>query len=150
MLTEAQIKALLLVAAVLLVLAVVAVGLALAAQDDAEERQVLDAVGAPPRTIRRVTARQAGLLALHRGAHRGARRPAAGGDHRRGTDIRVPVADWALRPDVPGLLLVLVIVPVAAGLVTWVGGRLRAIVRTAPPRRVRLRRLTGQLPSRRG
>ena len=47
-LTEDQIKALLLAFAALLVLGVVAVGLALAAQDEAEERQILEAVGAPP------------------------------------------------------------------------------------------------------
>ena len=132
-LTEDQIKALLLAFATLLVLAVVAVGLALAAQDEAEERQILEAVGAPPRTVRRATALKAGLLVFIAGALAvpagllpaativAATTPDAGG------------GDWRLRVDAPSLLLVLVVVPLVAGLVTWAGGRLRSWVRPKRP-----------------
>jgi putative ABC transport system permease protein len=61
-LSESQIRAIGYGAILLLVGAGVAGGLALAAKDDEDENQVLSAVGAPPRTLRRVAALRAGLL----------------------------------------------------------------------------------------
>jgi predicted lysophospholipase L1 biosynthesis ABC-type transport system permease subunit len=130
-LSRGQIKALLMAAAALIVLAVVAVGLALAAQDEAEERQILEAVGAPPRTVRRATALKAALLAFIAGALAvpagllpAAAVVAAAEDRDR---------NWELTPDVPSIVLVLVVVPLLAGTATWVGGRLRAAVRPKRP-----------------
>ncbi len=63
-LTEGQIRAIAYAAVMLLIGAVVAVGLALAAKDSEDEAQVLTAVGAAPRTVRRVAALRAGLLVV--------------------------------------------------------------------------------------
>jgi putative ABC transport system permease protein len=61
-LPRALIDALIVVAALLFILAVVAVGLALSAAESRDERDVLLAVGAPPRAMRRVSAQKAVLL----------------------------------------------------------------------------------------
>ena len=61
---RALVEAGIVLAALLLVLAVAAVGLAMAAEDSEDERQVLAAVGAPPRTLRQIGARRALLLTL--------------------------------------------------------------------------------------
>jgi putative ABC transport system permease protein len=61
-LTPGQIRAIGYGVLMLLIGAVVAVGLALAAKDDKDEAQVLTAVGAPPRIVRRVAALRAGFL----------------------------------------------------------------------------------------
>ncbi len=51
-------------ASLLLTLGVISLGLALAARESRDERDVLEAVGAPPRLVRRVAAVRAGVLAL--------------------------------------------------------------------------------------
>jgi hypothetical protein len=128
-LTKAQIKGLALLAFLLLVLAIVAVGLSLAAQDSEEERQVLVAMGASPRTIGRVRALRAVALVVIAGviAVPAGLLPAAA----------VVAAQDAFSqryaPDRTSLLLVLVLVPVAAGLATWAGGRIRGWLRPARP-----------------
>lgn len=65
---KALVDGLILAAALLFVLAVVAVGLALSASESRDERDVLLAVGAPPRAMRWVSAQKAVLLASLGGA----------------------------------------------------------------------------------
>jgi putative ABC transport system permease protein len=124
-----EVKALLMATAALVVLAVVAVGLALAAQDEAEERQILAAVGAPPRTTRRITAMKAALLVFIAGALAvpAGLLPAAA------IEAAADADRWELRPDVASLVLVTVVVPLLAGGATWAGGRLRTLVRPTRP-----------------
>jgi hypothetical protein len=132
-LTNGEIKLLAMLLALLLVLAIVAIGLALAAQDSEDERQVLVAVGAAPRTIRRVNALRAAVLVFIGGliAVPAGLLPAAAVDAARetATGPRTPT----FVPDVQAVLLVLVVVPAVAGLVTWFGGRVRTWVRPKRP-----------------
>ena len=60
--SPARVRAVAMALAFALVAVVVGIGLTLAAKDSADERQVLTAVGAPPRTLRRVAALRAALL----------------------------------------------------------------------------------------
>lgn len=131
MVSRAVVKAGVVLAALLLVLAVVAVGLAMAAKDNEDERQVLSAVGAAPRSLRQVGSRRAGLLTLCAAV------------------IAVPTGmlpalvilaaradgnldDRHVRPDYWIVLFVLVALPLAAGGAAAVVGRVADLVR--PPR----------------
>ncbi len=129
--SPAQVRAAVLGASLLLVLAVVAVGLALAAKDSEDERQVLVAVGAPPRTLRRSNALRAVLLVLIAGiiSIPAGLLPAA---------AIVAAADVesdraVFRPDLSTVLFVVVVVPVLVGIITWTGSRLRDLVRPKRP-----------------
>jgi len=129
--SPAQVRAAVLAASLLLVLAVVAVGLALAAKDSEDERQVLVAVGAPPRTLRRSNALRAVLLVLIAGiiSIPAGLLPAA---------AIVAAADVnndpaVFRPDLLTVLFAVVLVPVLVGIITWFGGRLRDLVRPKRP-----------------
>lgn len=129
--SPAQVRAAVLAASLLLVLAVVAVGLALAAKDSEDERQVLVAVGAPPRTLRRSGALQAVLLVLVAGiiSIPAGLLPAA---------AIVAAADVegdraVFRPDLSTVLFAVVLVPVLVGIITWSGSRLRDLVRPKRP-----------------
>lgn len=104
-------------AALLFTLLVVAVGLALSAAESRDERDVLVAVGARPATLRRVAGQKAAMLALA------------------GTALSVPTGlvpvIMVLRPlrqtpgelplDIPWLVIgmLVVSVPLVAGVVTW-------------------------------
>jgi putative ABC transport system permease protein len=129
--SPAQVRAGALGVALLFVLAVVAVGLALAKQDGEDEAQVLVAVGAPPRTVRRTAALRAVLLVLVAGVISvpAGLLPAAA--------IVATTEEYgrraAFRPDPWAVLFALVVVPAIVGLVTWSGGRLRDLVRPARP-----------------
>ncbi|MEJ7585259.1 MAG: FtsX-like permease family protein [Acidimicrobiales bacterium] len=129
--SPALIKAGVLAGALLLVLAVVAVGLALAAKDSEDERQVLTAVGAPPRTLRRTGALRAVLLVLVAGliSTPAGLLPAA---------AIVAAADVSddpapFRPDLWTVLFVVILVPALVGMITWSGGRVRDLVRPRRP-----------------
>ncbi len=128
--SPALIKAGLLAVSLALVLAVVAVGLALAAKDSEDERQVLLAVGARPKTLRRLGALRAVLLVLVAvilSVPAGLLSAAAIVAASEADPDRQP----AFRPDGWGLLFVTVLLPVGVGLATWLGGRLRDAVRPA-------------------
>lgn len=126
--SAAMVKAAISLVALLLVLAVLGVGLAMAAKDSEDERQVLTAVGAPPKTLRRVGARRAALLALCAAllAVPTGLLPAAA------VVAASTVDDKPFRPDLWAVLFVAVVVPLAAGGGAAVAGRLRDAVR--PPR----------------
>jgi len=130
-LTPGQVRAGVVGAALLFVLAVVAVGLALARGDSEDEAQVLVAIGAPPRTIRRTAALRAvllvlvaGLISVPAGLLPAAAIVATTEEHGGPT---------AFRPDLWAVLFALVVVPAVAGALTWSGGRLRDLVRPARP-----------------
>jgi putative ABC transport system permease protein len=133
MLSPGRVKALLLGGVFVLILAVVAVGLALAAKDSEDERQVLVAVGASPRTLRRTAVLRAVLLVLVAGviSTPAGLLPAAA------IVAATPESRYAneltFRPDPWTVLFALFIVPAAVGLATWSGGRLRDLVRPARP-----------------
>lgn len=116
--------------ALALVAAVVAIGLALAAKDSEDERQVLSAVGAPPRVLRRVATLRAALLvgaaavvAVPTGLLPAAAIVEAATSPGSGTSLRV---------DAPALLFVLVAVPVLVGALVSVAAAARDRLR--PPR----------------
>jgi hypothetical protein len=104
-------------AALLFTLLVVAVGLTLSAAESRDERDVLVAVGAKPATLRRVAGQKAAMMALA------------------GTALSVPTGlvpvIMVLRPlrqapgelplDIPWLVIgmLVVSVPIVAGVVTW-------------------------------
>jgi putative ABC transport system permease protein len=131
LLSPTRIRAGVLVAALLLVLAVVALGLALAARDTEDESQVLVAVGAPPRTLRRTAALRAVLLVLVAGVISvpAGLLPAAA--------VIATTEEYgrrtAFRPDLWTVLFALVVVPAIVGLVTWSGSRLREAFRPTRP-----------------
>lgn len=129
--TPRQVRAGVLALALLLILAVVAVGLALAAKDSEDERQVLFAVGAPPRTLRRTSALRAVLLALVAGliSVPAGLLPAAAIV----AASDVGSGESVYRPDLWTVGFVLVVVPALVGLVTWAGGRLRDLLRPKRP-----------------
>lgn len=125
---QALIKASALAGALLLVLAVVAVGLALAARDSEDERQVLTAVGAPPSVLRRVGAMRAALLvtvavliAVPAGLLPAAAVVAAGGSANE------------LRIDVWSLAFVVVALPSTVGAVALAGAVARDRLRPTRP-----------------
>jgi hypothetical protein len=140
-LSEGQIRAIAYAALLLLVGAVVAVGLALAAKDDEDENQVLVAVGAPPRTIRRVAALRAGLLvasatviavptgllsawAMVLASRQDGLASAAG---------FVRTLDYRLHPDWITLAFVAVVLPLGVMAVALFGGWLRDLARRPRP-----------------
>jgi putative ABC transport system permease protein len=129
---EGMIRAAVLAAVLLVMLAVVAVGLALAAKDNEDERQVLAAIGAPPRTLRRVGALRAVLLVALAGviALPAGLLPAAA-IHSAST-----AGEWDQRTfavDPASLLFVVALVPAIAGLVVWATGALRDLTRPRRP-----------------
>ena len=82
----------------------------------------------------RATALKAALLVLDRPALSrcrpgSSRRPRS--SRRRESDVGPDAVTF--RVDLPSLLLVLVVVPLVAGLATWAGGRLRSWVRPKRP-----------------
>jgi putative ABC transport system permease protein len=109
----ALMNGLIVAAAVLLTLLVVAIGLSLSATESRDERDVLVAVGAPPRTLSRVAGAKALVLAAT------------------GVALAVPtgyVPTWVLyrttdetRVPFPWLTvgLIVLVVPVVAGLAAW-------------------------------
>lgn len=113
----------------LLVLAVVAVGLALAAKDSEDERLVLSATGAPPRVLRQVGTRRATLLVLAAGviAVPAGLLPAGA--------IVAAAADRteAFRLDPWSLAFVVVGLPAVVGACTALGARLHDAVRPSRP-----------------
>ena len=129
---ERLIRAAVLALALLVMLAVVAVGLALAAKDNEDERQVLAAIGAPPRTLRRVGALRAVLLVALAGviALPAGLLPAAA-IHAASTTSAWDQRSFAVDPT--SLLFVVVLVPAIAGLVVWAAGGLRDLTRPKRP-----------------
>jgi putative ABC transport system permease protein len=129
---ERLVRAAVLAAVLLVMLAVVAVGLALAAKDNEDERQVLAAVGAPPRTLRRVGALRAVLLVALAGA---IALPAgllpAAAIHAASTTDEWDQRTFAVDPS--SLLFVVVLVPAVAGLLVWAAGGLRDLTRPTRP-----------------
>jgi putative ABC transport system permease protein len=130
-LSPATVRAILLGLSLLLVLAVIAVGLALAANDSKDESQVLHAVGAPPKVLRRVSALRAVLLvvvAVMISVPAGLMSAAsivAAADAGSSEVLR-------FRVDGLGLLFLTIVMPATVGLVVWLGGRARDAIR--PPR----------------
>lgn len=128
--SPALIRAIVLVAVFVLMLAVVAIGLALAGKDSDDERQVLAAIGAPPRTLRRVGALRgvllvgiAVLLAIPAGLL-----PAAAILEASDTTARQHLAlDW------PTIGFLVVAVPLVTGTVVWIAGRIRDLVKPMRP-----------------
>jgi putative ABC transport system permease protein len=113
----------------LLMLAVVAVGLALAGKDSEDERQVLAAIGAPPRTLRRVGALRGVLLvaiAVLLAVPAGVLPAWAIVEAANNAGERLAL-DW------PTLGFLLVVVPVATGLIVWFTSRVRDVVKPARP-----------------
>jgi putative ABC transport system permease protein len=129
---EALIRAAVLAGVLLVMLAVVAVGLALAAKDNEDERQVLAAVGAPPRTLRRVGALRAVLLVALAGviALPAGLLPAAA-IHSASTAATWDERTFAVDPT--SLVFVVVLVPAIAGLVVWLAGSVRDLARPRRP-----------------
>lgn len=129
---ERLVRAAVLAFALLVMLAVVGVGLALAAKDNEDERQVLAAIGAPPRTLRRVGALRAVLLVALAGliAVPAGLLPAAA-IHAASTTSRWDQRTFAVDP--VSLLFVLVLVPAVAGLLVWATGGLRDLTRPRRP-----------------
>jgi putative ABC transport system permease protein len=126
--SEAMIRAGILAGAFLLMLSVVGVGLALAGKDSEDERQVLAAIGAAPRLLRRVGALRAVLLvttavvlAIPAGML-----PAA-------AIIEASAESDPIVPDWTTIAFLVVLVPLATGLVVWVAGRLRDAVKPTRP-----------------
>jgi hypothetical protein len=129
--SPALVRAIVLGVVLVLMLAVVGVGLALAAKDDEDERQVLAAIGAPPRILRRVGALRAVLLVvlaailaipaglLPAGAIWQAADSGSSGDHF--------ALDW------PTIAFLVLVVPLATGLIVWAASRVRDLVRPARP-----------------
>ena len=148
--TEAQVRVIVYAALMLVIGAVVAVGLALAAKDSEDEARVLVAVGAPPRTVRRVAALRAGLLVATATA---IALPAgllpAWAITSASSDGRLRVYDGGLVPfrlDVVSLVFLVVAVPVIVMAVALAGTWLRDHLRRTRPLRLRPRRLTGARP----
>jgi putative ABC transport system permease protein len=129
-LSAALIRLLVLTGVFILMLAVVAVGLALAGKDSEDERQVLAAIGAAPRTLRRVGALRGALLvgvavvlAIPAGVlPMWSIKQASGDSQSAGFAV-----DW------PTLAFLVLVVPVATGLVVWFAGRLRDLVKPTRP-----------------
>ena len=122
------VKAIIMAIAMLLILGVVAVGLALAARDSEDEAQVLSAVGAPPRTLRRVGALRgmfltltAALIAVPAALLASAVIVAAS------DTIRVFRVDWW------AVVFVVAVVPLVVGAVALAGARLRDAIRRPRP-----------------
>ncbi|HEX9994721.1 MAG TPA: FtsX-like permease family protein [Acidimicrobiales bacterium] len=113
-----------------LVAAVVAIGLALAAKDSEDERQVLTAVGAPPRTVRRVAAIRAAMLVAGAGivAVPTGLLPAAAIVEAAATGP----ADHGLQLDPVAIAWVVLVAPVAVALAVLAGAAVRD--RARPPR----------------
>lgn len=111
--SPARARALALALAFALVAAVVAIGLSLAARDSEDERRVLTAVGAAPRTLRRVAALRAAMLVAAAAvvAVPAGLLPAAAIVEA----ATAPGADRALRVDGPALLFVVVGAPLLVG-----------------------------------
>jgi putative ABC transport system permease protein len=138
---EGQIRAIGYGAVLLLVGAVVAVGLALAAKDDEDENQVLVAVGAPPRTVRRVASLRAGLLvasatviAVPAGLLSAwAVVAAAERDEYMNTLGTMQTLGYRLHPDWITLGFVTVVLPVGVMGVALAGGWLRDLARRPRP-----------------
>lgn len=114
------------------VLAIVGVALGLAAHDTRDERQVLSALGASPRTLRQVAARRAFLLVSTATAIAlpAALLPSAAIIAALNADS---IRSYPFRLDLWALLFVVVVLPAAAGLMALVGGRLRDLFRPIRP-----------------
>jgi putative ABC transport system permease protein len=126
--SEELVRTAILAASFVVMLGVVAIGLALAAKDDEDERTVLVAVGAAPRSLRRVDALRAALLvvvavglALPGGLIPALAIVAAGSN----TDPTYAVD--------PVTLAYLVLVPAATGLCVWLVRWARDLVRPVRP-----------------
>jgi hypothetical protein len=112
----------------LFVLAVVAVGLALAARDSEDERQILSAVGASPRTLRRVGALRGVLLTLT-----GAALAVPAALLASAAIVAVSDAENGFRVDWWAVFFVVAVVPLVVGGVALVGGRIRDTFRPVRP-----------------
>jgi len=120
--------------ALLLLAAIVTVGLALAAQDSRGEAQVLTALGAPPRTLRRVGAFRpallvlvAALISIPAGLLPAAAVVAVS------RDDAFPTPAQPFRVDLGTIALVLIAAPIAVALVALFVGWLRDTVRRPRP-----------------
>lgn len=125
---EPLVRAGILAVSLVLILAVVAVGLALAARDSEDERLVLGAVGAPPRVLRQVGTRRATLLVLTAAviAVPAGLLPAS-------AIVAAANRSAGLRLDPWSLAFVVVGVPLAVALATAASGRLRDGLRPDRP-----------------
>ena len=128
--SRALVRVAILAGSLLLILAVVAVGLALAARDSEDERQVLAATGAPPRVLRRIGTRRAVLLvatavaiAVPAGLLPAGAVVAAAADG----------SSEGFRLDLWSLGFVVAVLPLAVGVVTAAGGRIRDARRVDRP-----------------
>lgn len=128
--SRALVRAAILAGSLVLILAVVAVGLALAARDSEDERQVLAATGAPPRVLRQIATRRAVLLvataiaiAVPAGLLPAGAIVAAAAD---GNNETFRLDPWSL-------VFVVAVLPLAVGVVTAAGGRLRDARRAGRP-----------------
>jgi hypothetical protein len=121
-------RAVLLGVSLLLVAAVVAVGLALAARDSEDERQVLAALGAPPRTTRRVGTLRAALLVLTAAliAVPAGLLPAA-------AIVAAEAGNHQFRVDLVVVGFLLLVMPAVVALAAAVCGRLRDVLRPSRP-----------------
>ena len=111
--TTAQFQGIVLGVVLVLTLVVVAIGLALAATESRDERDVLVAVGARPRTMRSLAGSKAVVMTLTG--------VAPGDPHRADPGVRRHRARWTTRSRSLGWLLpaLLVVVPLVAGASAW-------------------------------
>jgi putative ABC transport system permease protein len=130
--SDGELKAIALAAVLLLVLLVVGIGLALAAKDSEDEGQILSAIGAPPKVLRRVAAGRAALLAAVAAvlAIPTALLPSASIVAAATTDR---YDERHLRPDLVSVAFVLVAVPLAAWVLTAAAAAARDRLRPARP-----------------
>jgi len=131
--SEAMVRAILLGIAFALMLGVVVVGLSLAATDNRDETLVLSAVGASPVTTRRVGALRALLLPATAVAIAVPTGLFTAGAVVLAFNVETTYADMPLRVDPVTLAFVVLVVPAASGLLTWLAASVRDRVRRHPP-----------------
>lgn len=130
--TPTQVRALVLAGVFAAVLAVVATGLLLAGRDGRDEAAVLAAVGAPPRVLRRVGAARATLLVATAVALAVPAGLLAAWTLFQAVDADVDGWFATFRVDGTILAFTLVMAPLV-GVLTWLAGGLRDLVRPARP-----------------